>query len=300
LSQSTYVVTANNGTGVVTINQAITGSFVNGDTIKFCVPSGVAGNILTVQTISNTIGRGTSGGTAVQGAGIPTGTSTPMVTDQVNGYFNGGQGNNQYTLIKADLTALSINVGRIVMTLLNGKSWGIDNLTGLEGLHPFTKAGVRFIYSNACDHDLQMDFANLPGLFGVAVDEGAKIGDTYPIKNAAASTGTAIATFGAPATGGGTADVLLRCSAIVGGATNGATAAGVNVLNFAATPTGTVAGMAVSNGDNFNGPFTQTIADNTYVVSTTGTTVTLNNNVMGVGVANGDVIRFYQWTVCGV
>ena len=206
LSQYTRVVTVNSGTGVVTINQAITGSFVNGDTIKFCIPSGVAGNKMTVQTINTTLGRGTTcfapglfynapqGGFAVQGTGIGTGSDTPMVSDQINGYGdigagNGGQSYAQYTLIKADGSAVSLNVGPEVLTFVGGKVFGVSNLTGLSGISATQKAGITLnpVTSNL-DTTIDMLFADLPAQSGVGIST-AILGMEYIITDGAKSGG---------------------------------------------------------------------------------------------------------------
>ena len=72
------------------------------------------------------------------------------------------------------------------------------------------------------------------------------------------------------------------------GVTNGATAAGNAVLHFAATPAGVIAGMLAIDTTAGVG----IIPNNTQVLSTTSTTVTLNATVTGGGVINGDTIIF--------
>lgn len=67
---------------------------------------------------------------------------------------------------------------------------------------------------------------------------------------------------------------------------NGVTAAANNVLHFAST-TGVTVGAGVS--DLFGAAI---IPAGTIVESLTSTTVTLNNNVTGAGVASGDIINF--------
>lgn len=79
--------------------------------------------------------------------------------------------------------------------------------------------------------------------------------------------------------------------------TNGVTAAGNNVLNFAAVPTGLTFGSLVDDDT------AAVIPNSTTVVSFTATTVTLSANVTGGGVGNGDSIRFHNnpptWAVPG-
>lgn len=69
--------------------------------------------------------------------------------------------------------------------------------------------------------------------------------------------------------------------------TNGSTAAGNATLHFATTPAWVVAGMVV-----FDLTTPASIAANTIVNSATGTTVVMNANAAGAGVANGDGIIF--------
>jgi hypothetical protein len=216
IAQYNYVASVNNGAGTVTLQNVVGGGVGNGDTIRFCVPSGVAGNVLTVQVIDNTLGRGTTvpapglvaatqGGFAVAGAGISTGANTPMISDQVSGGYGqgtGGGGHAQYTLVKADGSAVSLNVGPEVMTFAAGKTWGVDNLTDLSGMDATSKASVKFV--NCDQTDPAMNYADLPGQSGVHVDEGAKVGDEYDIAN------SNTATWGATAAGGGSNKVKVR------------------------------------------------------------------------------------------
>ena len=68
--------------------------------------------------------------------------------------------------------------------------------------------------------------------------------------------------------------------------TNASTGAGSSVLHFLAVPAWVTIGMVVSDIT------VASIPANTVVTGTTGTTVTLNNNVTGSGVGNGDGILF--------
>jgi hypothetical protein len=68
--------------------------------------------------------------------------------------------------------------------------------------------------------------------------------------------------------------------------TSGATAAGNGTLNFAAVPSTIVKGMAVADLTN-----TPVIPNNTFVQSTTATTVVMTQSATGAGVANGDSIQ---------
>ena len=78
-------------------------------------------------------------------------------------------------------------------------------------------------------------------------------------------------------------------STIITGVTNAATAAGSNVLHFAATPAGLVPGMVVLDSTTGGAlPF------EVQVKSTTGTTVVLTANATGGGVLNADTIQFYS------
>jgi hypothetical protein len=215
-----HVSSVNNGAGTVTL-AANTNGVANGETIKFCVPSGIAGNVLTIQTTNCTLGRATlvqpagcftgapQGGFAVQGTGVPTGTGTPMVSDQVNGYGpgNGGISYAQYTLIKADGSSVSLNLSARVFTFVGGKRWGMSNLTGLSGINATSKAGIQFINCDT-DSSLDMVFADLPGQSGVNIDPGTSVGAQegmeYTIVDAATGNCSDTAcNWGANVTGGG-------------------------------------------------------------------------------------------------
>lgn len=179
IPQNTRVLAVNNGAGTVQLSKNTTG-VSSGDTIKFCVPSGVAGGVLTVQDTTGNIGRGPNihapgldmsfapmpkGGAAITGSGVATGANTPMIKDQIGGW-NGGN-YTQYTLIKSDGTAVSLNLSARAFAFLNGKAWGIDNLTGLSGIAGNTKSGIRLIDCNN-DNTIDMLYADLPGESGVS------------------------------------------------------------------------------------------------------------------------------------
>lgn len=214
IPKNTRVTAVNNGAGTVTLNQNVT-NVASGDTIKFCVPSGVAGGVLTVQAVTGVIGRGPDvhapgldtvgaplpkGGAAVAGTGVGTGSNTPMVRDQIGGWNGGNYA--QYTLIKADGSAVSLNLGARVFTLPHGKAWGIDNLTGINGINGNTKAGLALIN---CDNDVALDmhYADLPGQSGVILTTLVE-GMEYNIID------SNTATWGATAAGGGSNHVKLR------------------------------------------------------------------------------------------
>lgn len=74
---------------------------------------------------------------------------------------------------------------------------------------------------------------------------------------------------------------------VVTAATSAATASGAT-LNFSAVPAGVAVGDAVTDGTT-----PSVIAAGTYVLSKTGTTVVLSQNVTGGGVGNGDTINFF-------
>jgi Flp pilus assembly protein TadG len=84
------------------------------------------------------------------------------------------------------------------------------------------------------------------------------------------------------------------CCAGTTDAATSSTGANNKVLDFASTPAGVVAGMAVVDATH-----TGVIPSGTKVQSFTSTTVTLNNSVTGSGVANGDTIQFGPGVVSG-
>ena len=96
--------------------------------------------------------------------------------------------------------------------------------------------------------------------------------------------------FGTTATVGQTQTVYNEAdtvSAVVSGVTNAATASGNAILHFAAVPAGVVVGASVS--DTTAG---SVIPAGTYVLSKTGTTVTMSAAATGAGVGSGDTINF--------
>jgi hypothetical protein len=83
------------------------------------------------------------------------------------------------------------------------------------------------------------------------------------------------------------ADSAAQVMAITG-TTNGTTATTSNVLHFASTPVGVVAGLGIV--DTSTGA---SIAAGTTVVSSTATTVTMSANAAGSGVGGTDGITFF-------
>ena len=83
------------------------------------------------------------------------------------------------------------------------------------------------------------------------------------------------------------ADIATMAMAITG-TTNGTTATTSNVLHFASTPAGVVAGQGIV--DTSTGT---AIAAGTTVVSSTATTVTMSANAAGSGVGGTDGITFF-------
>lgn len=75
--------------------------------------------------------------------------------------------------------------------------------------------------------------------------------------------------------------------AVVTGTTNGTTAAGNPTLHFASTPAGVTVGASIADGTS-----PAVIPAGTYVLSKTGTTVTMSQNAAGAGVGGTDTINF--------
>lgn len=206
IRQNRYVIAKNNGAGTVQLNGNANG-VLSGDTIKFCVPSGVAGGVLTVQDITGVFARGPNihapgldtpgaplpkGGGTVAGTGITPGVNNvdvPMIKDQIGGY-NGGN-YTQYTLIKGGGTSVSLNLSARVFTSAAGKAWGVDNLTGLSGVAGNTKSGIVLIDCNN-DSTLDMLYADLPGESGVSMTPAVEGMRYFIVDGAKSGGGTAV------------------------------------------------------------------------------------------------------------
>jgi hypothetical protein len=224
IPQNTRVIAKNNGAGTVQLSKNVNG-VSSGDTIKFCVPSGVAGGVLTVQDITGVFARGPDvhapgldiagaslpkGGGTVAGSGVGTGSNTPMIRDQIGGY-NGGNW-TQYTLIKSDGSAVSLNLSARVFTSEVGKAWGVDNLTGLSGIGGSTKSGITLINCNN-DSTLDMLYADLPGESGVSTATPVK-GMRFDIINGQKSGG-GTAALGDTVSGGGSQFIEVKYTGTV-------------------------------------------------------------------------------------
>ena len=105
---------------------------------------------------------------ALSGAGISTGSNTPMIRDMIGGW-NGGY-YTQYILIKGDGTSVSLNVGPEVITCTGGRGWGVDNLTDLSGIQGSAKAGLHILPNCNNDNIVSMHYADLPGQPGVTTN----------------------------------------------------------------------------------------------------------------------------------
>jgi hypothetical protein len=153
----------------VTLNNKVNRTINTAEAIKLCVPTRTAGNVLTVQSVSQTIGIGAT----LQGTGVPTGDLSPQIFDQFpQGYLipQGGLSPAQYSL---DLRSggSSLLLGRRAFTLKHGVAWGADALTTLAQMSPalgnnrntgkpINKYAFQFVN---CLQRLDMIFLECPG-----------------------------------------------------------------------------------------------------------------------------------------
>jgi hypothetical protein len=110
-------------------------SIPSGTSIKFCVPSGTAGNVLTIHGVDATIGVGAT----VTGTGVPTGAAAPLIFDLIPfGYPNEFMDHVQYSLrLNDDITLpSSLNLGRRVFTIKHAVGVGHSAQTTLIQMNP--------------------------------------------------------------------------------------------------------------------------------------------------------------------